>query len=554
MIQIQKGKPPAVLLKKGAEFQEEAVSYHKDPAAYDRPFKSDFDKHAFDEDGVLNGFTSKLFTVYSFYSDPTVKRQLIQEHSGKCAFCESFIMDTDVGDVEHYRPKTEVTEINPKDTEQERPVPGHPGYFWLSQTWENLFLSCKQCNQAYKRTRFDVVASGMAALDEKLGDFPRLPIGKGPDPRLEVPMLLYPGPADVNPREVIRFDPATARAYPSGKDEDLNLTRANRTIELVGLNRARLLEARASHLLHLRGLFILAATQGYVAENKDQYSIFDFKYAKDCAGKDAQKALESAGLNNAEFSALAQDAISEWSKELKLGKSDAKIAQKDEIQLNVNINWDLRLDKQIELLEKYRKVSASILDQEAEPDTYDLDLDYNETLAQYKQIVGRVSKDKKKIEAAHEKVSALNEKNKDLKDQVDGLKNNLWEIDEKLKDEPSDKDQENRKKLEKMKLDIEEELKDPEKKYDAILETIADTEAIFESYSTQLVDLLSDVIDLQTGYVNCNGKVKDRTARTKKLQNSIDNLTNWVNGDKALTEDVKLHLKKKGWPPRITGL
>lgn len=68
------------------------------------------------------------------YKDAPVKDALGEESCGKCGYCESKILDTQFGDVEHIRPK---------------------------QTWpnlrleyENLLLSCIKCNNA-KNVNYD---------------------------------------------------------------------------------------------------------------------------------------------------------------------------------------------------------------------------------------------------------------------------------------------------------------------------------------------------------------------------------------------------------------
>jgi hypothetical protein len=53
--------------------------------------------------------------------------------------------------VEHYRPKATV---NAKD------LPAgifHHGYYWLSNEWSNLLISCPKCNQSHKGTRFPIL-------------------------------------------------------------------------------------------------------------------------------------------------------------------------------------------------------------------------------------------------------------------------------------------------------------------------------------------------------------------------------------------------------------
>lgn len=62
----------------------------------------------------------------SRYRHPQIKQVLIEETHGKCAYCESYILHTSFGDVEHIHPKS-------KDMSN-------------SFCWENLTLACDRCN------------------------------------------------------------------------------------------------------------------------------------------------------------------------------------------------------------------------------------------------------------------------------------------------------------------------------------------------------------------------------------------------------------------------
>jgi len=73
--------------------------------------------------------------------------------NGKCAYCESQIIDGRNADIDHYRPKALVTD------EKDKPVTirfddghtdTHPGYYWLAYEWHNLLPACKYCNQLTK--------------------------------------------------------------------------------------------------------------------------------------------------------------------------------------------------------------------------------------------------------------------------------------------------------------------------------------------------------------------------------------------------------------------
>ena len=74
---------------------------------------------------------------FKVYSSHEVKEALNELFKGKCAYCESTVLHIYPGDVEHFRPKGEITEA---------PQP-RPGYYWLAADWDNLLFSCRNCNQ-----------------------------------------------------------------------------------------------------------------------------------------------------------------------------------------------------------------------------------------------------------------------------------------------------------------------------------------------------------------------------------------------------------------------
>jgi uncharacterized protein (TIGR02646 family) len=76
------------------------------------------------------------FKVYG-----SARESLMKTFGGKCAYCEGLIENTQPGDVEHYRPKGGVL------------VDGElkPGYYWLAATWDNLLISCIDCNRQRKQ-------------------------------------------------------------------------------------------------------------------------------------------------------------------------------------------------------------------------------------------------------------------------------------------------------------------------------------------------------------------------------------------------------------------
>ena len=81
--------------------------------------------------------------------------------SHKCAYCESQPTPATEWDVEHFRPKGRVAER-----------PDHPGYYWLACSWDNLYLSCKYCNQR----RADKPVTGDRQLRPPKGKFDQFPL------------------------------------------------------------------------------------------------------------------------------------------------------------------------------------------------------------------------------------------------------------------------------------------------------------------------------------------------------------------------------------------
>ena len=87
---------------------------------------------------------------------------------GKCGFCESPIIDTYPGDVEHYHPKSAISELREEIDalgQQHEALGGitgrltnllcSTGYYWLAYEWSNYLLACSICN-GLKGTIFPV--------------------------------------------------------------------------------------------------------------------------------------------------------------------------------------------------------------------------------------------------------------------------------------------------------------------------------------------------------------------------------------------------------------
>ncbi|HEY3251194.1 MAG TPA: hypothetical protein VGK25_08755 [Ignavibacteria bacterium] len=137
------------------------------------------------------------------------KRVLMKSFNNRCAYCESYITHIDYGDVEHFRPKGNVTDD-----------PEHSGYFWLAYNESNFLLSCAKCNQiGGKLNNFPIEGKRAYFPDDKLED--------------EKPVLLDPSEDDILehldfcPKEFELCKGPVAGKTPRGK----------RSIDIYNLNR-----------------------------------------------------------------------------------------------------------------------------------------------------------------------------------------------------------------------------------------------------------------------------------------------------------------------------
>jgi hypothetical protein len=150
----------------------------------------------------------------------------------KCAYCESRITVTQhIGDVEHYRPKARVRDMNGSDVllpDSRR----HPGYYWLVYDWRNLLPACEACNRPGSNPQG--LKSGKHDRFPVLGNHSDSPGKEGE----EDPLLLNPLIQD-DPEEHLIFDPETGIVAPKYGSQ-----RGRVTIDLLGLNRDALVDAR----------------------------------------------------------------------------------------------------------------------------------------------------------------------------------------------------------------------------------------------------------------------------------------------------------------------
>ncbi len=155
---------------------------------------------------------------------------------GKCGYCESKVLPTGTGQIDHYRPKGSVSELgrDPETWGDERPgssnVMGRRvtrisdrGYWWLGYEWRNLVFACERCNVGWKRDLFPVAESPRAVP---------------PAPELaDTPLLLEPFGSE-DPATHIRFDWWGNVEAADGSEIGYE------TIRTLGLDRESLCESR----------------------------------------------------------------------------------------------------------------------------------------------------------------------------------------------------------------------------------------------------------------------------------------------------------------------
>jgi uncharacterized protein (TIGR02646 family) len=178
--------------------------------------------------------TPKQF-AFRIYKNSQLAQELERIFGTKCAYCESDFGHVTPKDVEHFRPKSEI------DTGAGELV---PGYYWLAGEWDNLLVSCPDCNRG---RNFQV--PGQPALI-RLGKATQFPLEneaarfRGPGPGIggEEPLRLLIDPCVEEPADHLTFNdqafilPRVGAAGPSKKGEV--------SISVYALQRSNLVKAR----------------------------------------------------------------------------------------------------------------------------------------------------------------------------------------------------------------------------------------------------------------------------------------------------------------------
>lgn len=192
----------------------------------------------------------KLKLVFEAYSSDSVKLSLTTLFGRKCSFCESLLLGTQSGDVEHYRPKgTVFVEVNGA-------IQRKKGYYWLASKWTNLLSACADCNRP--RTQLDY--DGNYRVIGKASFFPienELLRATSPETvKNETPLLLDPCVDDPEAHLQFTDDGGIEAKLINGQPSAKGIV----TIRYCGLARLELLQMRSRHRR-----FVMAAIRNSVS-------------------------------------------------------------------------------------------------------------------------------------------------------------------------------------------------------------------------------------------------------------------------------------------------
>lgn len=229
MIKIKRNSDlvPTLLISengRGKKETQKAIAFFNDPKNHGSSFK------------------------FKVYANAAVKKALAKLCKGKCAYCESRFLHVYVGDVEHFRPKGRVI-----DRKQQR-----PGYYWLAADWDNLLLSCRNCNQSSKQR----LALGLKK-EISVGKVDKFPLKKNAsttkaldfntyDMQKEEPYRLLINPCVEDPEEYFEYDfDGVIKPHPKIKDDLHKKRMALTSIEVFALQRVPLVQARERKVIDL---------------------------------------------------------------------------------------------------------------------------------------------------------------------------------------------------------------------------------------------------------------------------------------------------------------
>ncbi|EET0025680.1 HNH endonuclease [Escherichia coli] len=212
---------------------------------------------------------------FKAYSSDDVKWRLNTLFHFKCAYCETFFSASSPVDVEHYRPKSRVSEDA-----------AHPGYWWLAMDWENLLPSCIDCNRKRRQHIVNQSSNLISLLENsrraatsggKKDSFPLANRGVRMQPEsrdhFEEQALLL-NPCEHQPESFLHFvsigAPSLSLVVPTGDRESPH---GATSIHVYGLNRLGLVQDRTRYLRRLEFLGDMMISLGELIDQVDRMAL-----------------------------------------------------------------------------------------------------------------------------------------------------------------------------------------------------------------------------------------------------------------------------------------
>jgi len=188
----------------------------------------------------------------AIYAHNEVRKALERLFYDKCAYCECKMTATADWDIDHFRPKGRVAERE-----------DHPGYYWLTYVWDNLYPSCQHCNQRRKdQPRWEDTTELPAG--GKVDQFPLMDeSARAMDPSSDVyaERTLLIDPYLDDPEDYLGYDP-------TGQIFSLNDNpKGKKTIDVFHLVRRRLRDVRRKKMKIVIGIVKLISNDARVANS-----------------------------------------------------------------------------------------------------------------------------------------------------------------------------------------------------------------------------------------------------------------------------------------------
>lgn len=196
---------------------------------------------------VDNPSKLKPYKKFKIYGTPEVKGALIELFKGKCAYCESQFLHVYIGDVEHFRPKGAIKSLNGDLFK--------PGYYWLAANWDNLLLSCRNCNQKSKQLSYGKLVKKSIG---KMNQFPLFDETKrvrkhnhinGINQEESVRLII--DPCKENPEDYFKYSTRTGVIIPKSRAK-FKKKKAQTSIDVFALQRVDLVQARERKAIEIK--------------------------------------------------------------------------------------------------------------------------------------------------------------------------------------------------------------------------------------------------------------------------------------------------------------